>query len=49
MNSENSLQTSETNERPTSEQDEGIPIATMSEDLGTVGGEKENSRNPRKR
>jgi hypothetical protein len=29
MHSENSLQTSDTNESPTSERDEGIPIATM--------------------
>jgi hypothetical protein len=39
MHSKNSLQTSKTNESPTSEQDEGIPIATMSEDVGPVGGE----------
>jgi hypothetical protein len=39
LNSENSLQTSETKESPTSEKDEGIPIATMSEDVSPVGGE----------
>jgi hypothetical protein len=39
MRSDNSLQTSETNESPTSERDEGIPIVTMSEDIDPVGGE----------
>jgi hypothetical protein len=39
MRSRNSLQTSETNESPTSERDEGILIATMSEDIDPVGGE----------
>jgi hypothetical protein len=37
LHPENSLQTSKTNDSPTSEQDEEMPIATMSVDVSPVG------------